>query len=258
MIIWAAALAALFIGVILGLLGGGGSVLSVPVFVYLLGATAKSAVAMSMPVVGVTSVIGAWGHWRAGNVEWKSATTFGLVAMLGAFAGARAAHFLTGAQQLGLLAVVMAASAGSMLYRRPRTERQHDEPDAPAGAMLRPAVLGSAVGVGIMTGLVGIGGGFLIVPALTALGKVPIRRAIGTSLVVIAMNSASGMLGYVGQTHIDWRTVAWFTTLSSIGILAGSRFAHRVPASHLRRGFAFLLLALSAFLLWQNRAILLS
>ncbi len=257
MILWAAAVAALCIGVILGLLGGGGSVLSVPVFVYLLGFPAKSAVAMSMPVVGVTSLFGAWGQWRAGNVEWKSAITFGLVAMVGAFGGTRAALYLSGAQQLGLLALVMSASAGSLLWRRPRLERQRVETETATGSMLRPAVLSAALGVGIMTGLVGIGGGFLIVPALTALGHVPIRRAIGTSLVVIAMNAASGVAGYAAHTDIDWRTVAWFTALSSVGILAGSRFSHRVPAAYLRRGFAYLLLGLAAFLFWQNRAVLL-
>ncbi len=247
-------LAALAIGVTLGLLGGGGSVLTVPVFVYILGVDPRSAVAMSMPVVGLTSLIGAYGHWRAGNVAWRSALSFGLIAMIGAYAGARLAVYLSGAQQLLLLAIVMAASAVSML----RPARTNADTPAPPSAMrtashFRPAVLVAALAVGLLTGLVGIGGGFLVVPALVLLSGVPMHRAIGTSLVVIAMNATSGVLGYLGQTAIDWRMVGWFTLLSSVGILAGARWSSRVPAAHLRRAFAFLLIALAAFLFWQNR-----
>lgn len=258
----AAWLAALAIGVTLGLLGGGGSVLTVPVFVYLLDVAPRSAVAMSMPVVGLTSLIGAYGHWRAGNVSWRSALTFGVIAMIGAYVGARLAGLITGPQQLLLLALVMAASALSML--RPTT-LPIASGDPPAGgpvpadgpsARLRPALVAAALAVGVLTGLVGIGGGFLVVPALVLLSRVPMHRAIGTSLVVIALNAASGVLGYIGQTPIDWTMVAWFTLLSSAGILVGARWSARVSAALLRRGFALLLIALALFLFWQNRAAL--
>ncbi len=251
-------LAALLIGVTLGLLGGGGSVLTVPVFVYVMGIDPRAAVAMSMPVVGLTSLIGAYGHWRAGNVAWRSALSFGVIAMLGAFGGAKLALYLTGAQQLLLLAVVMAASAVSMMRRPPSpnptgpgADRGPDEA-ATSASLFRPAALAAALGVGILTGLVGIGGGFLVVPALVLLSGVPMHRAIGTSLVVIALNATSGVLGYLGHTAFDWKLVAWFTLLSSVGILVGARWAVRVPAAALRRGFAVLLIALAAFLLWQN------
>lgn len=243
---------AIGIGVVLGLLGGGGSVLTVPTFVYLLGLPTKSAVAMSMPVVGITSVIGAFGHWRAGNIEWRSAVPFGLVAMVGAFGGARLAHYLTGAQQLVLLAVVMVSTAASML-RRKQPETAATVSHASASATLSPTLLFAAMVVGILTGLVGIGGGFLVVPALVLLAHTPIQRAIGTSLVVIAMNAASGLLGYVGHTAIDWTIVGWFSLLSAGGILIGARLSASVSPAKLRSGFAYMLLALSAFILWQNR-----
>ncbi len=243
-------LAALAIGVTLGLLGGGGSVLTVPVFVYMLGVDPRSAVAMSMPVVGLTSLIGAYGHWRAGNVSWRSALSFGAIAMIGAYGGARLAVFLSGAQQLVLLAIVMGASAVSML--RPAGPRRAATAETNT-ALFRPAVLAAALSVGVLTGLVGIGGGFLVVPALVLLSGVPMHRAVGTSLVVITLNASSGVLGYLGQTSIDWRMVGWFTLLSSIGILVGARVSSRVPAARLRQGFALLLIALAAFLLWQNR-----
>lgn len=257
-------LAALAIGVTLGLLGGGGSVLTVPVFVYLLGVDPRAAVAMSMPVVGLTSLIGAFGHWRAGNVAWRAALSFGAVAMIGAYGGARLATYLSGAQQLILLALVMAASAGSMLRRPTADDARSTFPSAADTATttgtashFRPAVLIAALAVGLLTGLVGIGGGFLVVPALVVLSRVPMHRAIGTSLVVIAMNATSGAVGYLGHTTIDWPMVAWFTLLSSIGILVGARWSQRVPADRLRSAFALLLLALAAFLLWQYRGAIL-
>jgi uncharacterized membrane protein YfcA len=247
-------LAALAIGITLGLLGGGGSVLTVPVFVYLLDIDARSAVAMSMPVVGIASLVGAYGHWKSGNVAWRQAVSFGVMAMAGAYAGARLAVFITGAQQLVLLALVMAASALSMLRPRPADQHEPTADDAPETMThFRPAVVAAALAVGVLTGLVGIGGGFLVVPALVVLSRVPMHRAIGTSLVVIAMNATSGVLGYIGRTPIDWSMVAWFTAISSGGILLGARIGSRVPAAHLRRGFALMLLALAAFLVWQNR-----
>lgn len=241
--------AALLIGLSLGLLGGGGSVLTVPVFVYLLGIPAKSAVAMSMPVVGITSLVGAVSHWRAGNVEWRSALVFGGVAMIGAFAGARLSAFVSGTQQLLFLATIMIAASASM-FRRGPTNAVPTMPKAEPA--IRPIFLITALGVGIVTGLVGIGGGFLVVPALILLGNVPMARAIGTSLVVIAMNAASGLLGYSGQVAIDWKTVTWFTAVTIVGILVGSRWSSRVSPSALRRGFALFLVLIAVFMLWQN------
>lgn len=233
------------IGLSLGLLGGGGSILTVPVLVYLLGYAAKPAIAMSLPVVGVTSLIGAALHWRLGNVRVRTALTFGVLAMIGAFMGARLAAFLSGGVQLALLAVVMAAAAGSMLLKRGS--------EAGAAAPRRALLIPVALGVGVLTGLVGIGGGFLVVPALVLLARVPMREAVGTSLLVIAMNAASGFAGYLGTVTLDWRFLGAFTAASVAGALVGAALASHVPQAALKRGFAVFLLAVGGFVLYENR-----
>jgi uncharacterized membrane protein YfcA len=244
----ALALAAL-IGVTLGLLGGGGSILTVPVLVYVLGFAAKPAIAMSLPIVGVASLVGAASHWRKGNVRVPTALTFGALAMLGAFVGARLSVLLTGAAQLVLLAVVMLAAAASMLRGGVR--------EAAVAAPPRLALLAPvALGVGVLTGLVGIGGGFLVVPALVLLARVPMRQAVGTSLLVIAMNSASGFAGYLGAVRLDWGFLAGFTAAAIAGSLAGTALSSHVPQAALRRAFAVFLVVVGSFVLYRNRGAL--
>jgi len=234
------------IGVSLGLLGGGGSILTVPVLVYVLGYAAKPAIAMSLVVVGMTSLIGASLHWRLGNVRVGMAVTFGLFAMIGAFAGAKLSVLLSGGVQLVLLALVMTVAAVSMLRRS-----SHDT--EPSGSW-RPALfVPVALGVGVLTGLVGIGGGFLVVPALVLLARVPMRQAVGTSLLVIAMNSASGFAGYLGTVKLDWAVLAGFTAIAVAGALAGTALVAHVPQAALKRGFAILLLLVGGFVLHRNR-----
>ena len=234
------------IGLSLGLLGGGGSILTVPIFVYVLGYDAKPAIAMTLLVVAATSVVGAAGHWREGRVHTRMALTFGLVAMAGAYAGARLAALLSGAVQLAALGVVMLVAALAMFRGRPAD---------PAGTGPRPfpLVLLAGLGVGLLTGVVGIGGGFLIVPALVLLARLPMKDAVGTSLVVIAMNAAAGFAGYVGRVAIPWGFVALFTAVAVGGILAGTRLVRYVSQQQLRRGFAVFLLAMGALVLYQNR-----
>jgi uncharacterized membrane protein YfcA len=239
------ALAAL-IGVALGLLGGGGSILTVPVLVYVLGVAPKPAIAMSLPVVGITSLISAGMHWRRGNVRVPTAITFGLLAMVGAFAGAKLAVFLSGGAQLMLLSVVMLAAAASML----RGSRREADASAPARLTRLVPV---ALGVGVLTGLVGIGGGFLVVPALVLLARVPMRQAVGTSLLVIAMNSASGFVGYLGSVNVDWNFLTGFTGTAIAGALVGTAVVSRVPQAALKRGFAVFLLVIGGFVLYKNR-----
>ena len=242
------------IGLSLGILGGGGSILTVPVFVYVLGYDPKLAIAMSLPVVGSTSLIGAIGHWRAGNVNLKTAALFGVIAMVGAYIGARLAIFLTGALQLALLAIVMLAAAISML----RSARRDPARGAAVGTEERAMALGFllpvALAVGLLTGLVGIGGGFLVVPALVLLARVPMKQAVGTSLLVIAMNSASGFAGYVGRVHVPWAFMAAFTTVAAAGILTGIYLARFVSQRALKQGFAVFLLLMGAFILFKNRS----
>ena len=249
------ALAALFaaaIGLTLGLIGGGGSILTVPVFAYVLGYPAKDAIAMALPEVGVTSLVGVVGHWRAGNVNARVAMAFGLVAMLGSFGGAQLARMLSGAVQLTLLGAVMIVAALSMLRVAPRGDEPH-ETVKPQSFILIGAV---GLGVGMLTGLVGIGGGFIIVPALVLIVGVPIRNAIGTSLAVIAMNSLSGFLGYVGQAAFDWRAIGLFTIITVAGILVGTRIGAFVRAARLKQGFAIFLLVVATYILYQNRGVL--
>ena len=247
-----AAVFAAAIGLTLGLIGGGGSILTVPVFAYVLGYPAKQAIAMALPVVGVASLVGVYGHWRVGNVNWRVALSFGVVAMAGAYGGAQLARLVSGSAQLTMLGLVMVAAALSMLHSAGSAERAAD----PARPHSLPLIGVVGLSVGILTGLVGIGGGFVIVPALVLIVGVPIRQAIGTSLAVIAMNSLSAFAGYLGQTPFDWPAIGLFTIVTVGGILAGTRLGARVRPAHLKQGFAIFLLFVAAFILYQNRGAL--
>jgi uncharacterized membrane protein YfcA len=243
---------AMLIGVALGMLGGGGSILTVPVFVYVMGFDPKDAIAMSLPVVGTTSLVGALGHWRAGNVDRRAVAVFGPLAMLGAVGGARLAARVSGMFQLVLLGVVMVA-AGLLMLRD--GEPAAGAATAPARGWRRYAIVAVAgLGVGVLTGLVGVGGGFLIVPALVLLVGVPMKRAIGTSLLVISLSTMTALAAYREEATIAWRAVVLFTALAIVGAVLGTRAARQVPARQLRRGFGVLVLALAAFLLYENRA----
>lgn len=253
-----AASLAFLIGITLGLLGGGGSILTVPVFVYALGYEPKLAIAMSLPVVGGAALVGAARHWRMGNVDLRSALPFGAAAMVAAYAGARLARFIPAPAQLITLAVVMLAAALSML-RPPRALGA-----VPDGAIAphtdsersRLELAGLGLVVGTLTGIVGVGGGFLIVPALVVLGGLPMTHAVGTSLLLIAMNTITGFVGYQGTVDVDWGIVLMFGGLAALGILAGSAMMRFVDQRTLKRAFAVLLVAIAAWILWQNRLVL--
>ena len=240
-------LLAALVGLSLGLLGGGGSVLTVPILVYILGFGAKTAIAMSLPIVGATSLVGALRHWRVGNVRIRTALLFGITAMAGAFAGARLAAFLSGAVQLTILAVVILAAAASMLRGGFVDRAPHMGPNIAVVPLLA-----TAAGVGT---LAGIGGGFLIVPALVLLARMPMKHAVGTSLVVITMNSAAGFAGYLGRVAVPWGFMAGFTGVAIFGILAGTALARFVSQAQLKRAFAVFLVGVGIFTLYQNRAV---
>ncbi len=255
------ALAALM-GLSLGTLGGGGSILTVPIFVYVLGYAPKQAIGMSLAVVGITSAIGAFGHWRAGNVRVRRAAVFGAFAMAGSYLGARLATLIAGTAQLVLFAVVMLAAA-TVMYRQTRSgpgvaPPPGDVPDAASRPRATPLIGLDGLTVGVLTGLVGVGGGFLIVPALVVLGRVPMHQAVGTSLAVIALNATTGFVGYLDQITVDWGTVATFTAVAALGIVAGTRLAGRIPARALKRAFAIFLVVMGVYILYQNRGVFLS
>ena len=248
---------ALLVGLSLGVLGGGGSILTVPIFVYVMGFPAKQAIAMSLPVVGTTSLIGAFGHWRAGNLDVRTGLAFAVFAMAGARLGSLLATRVSGLAQLSLLALVMIVAAVLMLRRRaPQgTETQGEQVPVQKGIMRVAAIAGVGLGVGMLTGLIGIGGGFLFVPALVLFGRLSVKTAVGTSLLVIAASTASGFFGYRGQVTVPWSIVAMFTLAALGGLAVGTRLVGHLSAQALRRLFAYFLFLMSAFILYQNRGV---
>ena len=235
------------IGLSLGLLGGGGSILTVPIFVYILGFGAKESIAMSLAVVGTTSLVGAVGHWREGHVNVRVASSFGAVAILGTYVGTRLAARLGGAEQLAIFATIMLVAAGFMLRGR---QADSGSRSARTSASVASAAIQGLV-IGSLTGLVGVGGGFLIVPALVW-GGLPMRDAVGTSLLVIAMNCVMGFYGYVGQVKVAWLSVALVTAGTIPGIATGIYAMRFVSQQVLRRGFAVLLFGVGVYMLYRN------
>lgn len=243
---------ALIIGLTLGILGGGGSILTVPVFVYVLGYDPKLAIAMSLPVVGATSLVGAIGHWRAGNVRVGVTLVFGGVAMSAAFVAARLSIHLAGRMQLFILGITMLTASMLML----RDSLRPSASAIPAGgrSVMSATLPLAGLAVGALTGIVGIGGGFLIVPALVVFAHMPMRQAVGTSLTVIAMNAAAGFAGQhsIGAIPLDF--VVIFSAIAMTGIVAGTWIGAYVHQRTLKRAFAMLLLVIAVLLLGQNWA----
>ncbi|MGZ8217743.1 sulfite exporter TauE/SafE family protein [Methylomagnum sp.] len=242
---------ALVIGLLLGLLGGGGSILTVPVLVYLVGLDPKTAIATSLVVVGATSVIAVIGHARGGRVCWKTGYVFGLAGMAGAYGGGRLAAFLPGHVLLLLFALVMLGTATAMLKGRKEEAGQRSGPICPRKLNM-PAVLFDGLLVGALNGLVGVGGGFVIVPALNLLGGLPMHAAVGTSLLVIAMNSMAALAGYSSHVSIDLHLVGIVTGAAVAGSLVGGLFSKRLSGNVLRRGFGVFVIAIAGYLLHRE------
>jgi uncharacterized membrane protein YfcA len=233
------------IGVSLGLLGGGGSILAVPVLVYVARVEVHAAIGMSLAVVGATALVGGLVHARAGRVDLRAAALFGGAGMLGAPLGAQATHAVAPRVLLLLFAALMLTVGALMLRGR---EAARPEPAIPHPA----AVPAAGFGVGLLTGFLGVGGGFLIVPALALLAGLPIHRAVGTSLLVIAANSAAGLLGHLGRGEMPLSLTAAFTAVSALGALAGVRMASSLNPARLRRAFAVFVVLVGLFLLARN------
>lgn len=238
---------AVFVGVALGLLGGGGSILTVPLLAYVAGMDAKQAIATSLLVVGVTSAIGAVSHARAGRVQWRTGLIFGAAGMAGAYGGGLLARFIPGTVLLIGFAVMMIATAVAMLRGRKNVEVTEGGHRLPI-----PKIIAEGLVVGLVTGLVGAGGGFLVVPALALLGGLPMPVAVGTSLIVIAMKSFAGLGGYLSSVQIDWPLALAVTGAAVIGALAGARLTARVNPESLRKTFGWFVLAMSSVILAQE------
>lgn len=247
MLLAVTAVLAVVVGVTLGLLGGGGSILMVPLLVYVAGLDAKAAIATSLLVVGVTSAVSVFGHARAGRVRWRTGLIFGAAGMGGALVGGLIGGHLPGQLLMGAFAVMMVATAVAMLRGRKAVDASAAHKELPIGRVL----LDGAV-VGLVTGLVGAGGGFLVVPALALLGGLPMAVAIGTSLLVIAMKSFAGLAGYLATVPIDWALTGVVTAAAVVGSLLGARLVAHIPAEALRRGFGWFVLAMGAFVLVQQ------
>ncbi|MFD5463869.1 sulfite exporter TauE/SafE family protein [Kitasatospora sp. NPDC127059] len=235
--------ASLLIGVLLGILGGGGSMLTVPILVYLAGQDTKQAITTSLFVVGVTSIAGLISHARVGRVRWRTGTLFGLAGMVGAYAGGRAAAYIPDTVLLIAFALMMLATAAAML-RGPRKTAKQVDGEPPLHRLLLQGLV-----VGAVTGILGAGGGFLIVPALALLAGLPMGIAIGTSLLVIAMNSFAGLAGHISGAHLDWNLALAVTAAAVLGSLIGGRYAGRIPQHTLRTGFGWFVIAMGLFVL---------
>jgi uncharacterized membrane protein YfcA len=243
---------ALLMGVTLGLLGGGGSILTVPILLHAAGLEAKPAIATSLFVVGIASAAALVPRAFEGSVRWRTGATFGAASMAGALGGGSLARFVPGPLLLAGFAAVMLAT-GVAMWRGPHAAR-------PAGAVspgrhpVRIAVDG--VVVGAVTGLVGAGGGFLIVPALVLLGGLPMLDAVGTSLLVITLNALAGFAGYVSHVAVDFGLAVSVGAAALVGSVTGALVSRRVSPERLRRGFAGFVVAMAMWMLWdQARAL---
>lgn len=252
-----AILAGLATGAVLGVFGSGGSIVTTPALLYLLDVEPKSAIAMSMGIVAVTATLTALQHWRRGNVNLQVTAVFGLFGVIGTYAGARLGVVTPVFIQLTLFALVMYAAAWKML----RPARPHRSVGAAAVAAAAEVcttprclshVAGHGIVVGVLTGLVGVGGGFLIVPALVLLSRLPMKQAIGTSLAIVSMKSFAGFAGYAGAVPIDYPLMAVFTAVAVAGSLLGTRLAHRFSGAALKKGFALFLLLVATYILANN------
>ncbi len=241
---------AIAIGISLGLLGSGGSILTVPVLVYLVGQDEKVAIAGSLFIVGSIALAGSLQFIRAGFVNWRTVATFGLPGMAGTYLGAAIAAYVSGLTQLTLFAVVMLLASYLMLRPIKLAEGSH----APRALW---KIASDGLVVGIITGLVGVGGGFLIVPALVLLGGLSMHHAVATSLVIIALKSYSGFYKYLdvlGEQglSLDWPVLGLVTVLGIAGSIVGSRLARRVHQDRLKRWFGYFLIVMGIYILARS------
>ena len=253
----------LLIGLRLGALGGGGSILTVPALVYLLGQDPRAATTGSLLIVAITALAGMASHYRAGRVRVVRGVVFGVLGIAGAYAGARLSATVAPAVLLAAFSVLMLVVAVMMVFRRRAQLRAATSGDVEAGSpspvlQVRPTffcdcpralkVVVTASAVGLLTGFFGVGGGFVVVPALVLALGFTMPMAVGTSLLVIAINSTSALLSRAGDgVHLDWVLIGVFTLAAIVGSLLGGRLATRVRPQRLTAAFTMLLVAVGLY-----------
>ena len=251
--------ASILIGVSLGLVGGGGSILTLPVLVYLLGINPVISTAYSLFVVGTTSLVGSVNYMRHHQVNYKAAAVFALPSFLSVFLTRKfivpaipdpvfSSDTFTLSKNVAIMvffALIMLAASYSMI-RDKKTESYG--PDAPLTFNF-PLIAIEGLLVGTLTGIVGAGGGFLIIPALVLLARLPMKMAVGTSLLIIAAKSLVGFLGDLGTTKIDWPFLLQFTALSILGIFLGTYLAKYVPGEKLKKAFGWFVLVMGIYII---------
>lgn len=239
------------IGLSLGLLGGGGSILAVPVLVYVARIPPHEAVPMSLAVVGSTSLWAGALHHVSGRVNLRAAALFGAAGMAGAYVGAQGTHLVAGNVLLLLFALLMLVVGGWMLAPfAQRVVGSHQ--DAGSHRPHLALTLLAGLGVGALTGFLGVGGGFLVVPALVLFSRLPIHQAVGTSLFVIALNSLAGFVGHLGDTRLAVGPTVAFAGAALAGALVGHRIASRTHPQRLRRAFAIFVVCVGAAIALQT------
>ena len=254
--------AAILIGVSLGLIGGGGSILTVPVLVYILGVDPVLATAYSLFVVGSTSLVGAGTYMKKGLVNYKTALVFAIPSFIAVFLTRK---FLVPAlpdplftvgeaiitKNIGIMvffALIMLAASFSMI----RGKKGGDAADEEEVKFNFPMIALEGSVVGVITGIVGAGGGFLIIPALVLLAKLPMKMAVGTSLLIIAAKSLIGFLGDLSTQTIDWQLLLIFTALSIVGIFIGSALSKKINEEILKTGFGWFVLAMGIYIITKE------
>ena len=251
--------ASIIIGISLGLIGGGGSILTVPVLVYLFGVEPVLATAYSLFIVGSTSLVGAAPKYRQGLVNLKTALIFGAPAIIAVYATRKfivpaipqeiftiASFTVTKSVLMMLLfAVLMVFASYSMI----KGKKQDENGEQGEQKFNYPLILVEGTVVGILTGLVGAGGGFLIIPALVLFSKLPMKQAVGTSLLIIAAKSLIGFLGDIGQQVIDWKLLMIVTALAIGGIFIGNALSKKIPGDKLKKWFGWFVLVMGMYIL---------
>jgi len=243
---------ALMVGLSLGLLGSGGSILTVPLLIYLVGEQEKVAIAESLGIVGAISVAGFIPYALKKRVDWQSVILFGIPGMAGAYLGAFASHYVSSTFQLLLFATVM-LGASIMMFREERPRGSKEKGSSIAWWLI--ALEGLAVGV--LTGLVGVGGGFIIVPALVLLGGLSMHMAVGTSLAIIAMQSGTGFIKYLDVLDelglsVNINLMLVFGLIGAAGSIIGRTIGSKISNRGLRKGFAVFLVLMGGYIIYMN------